>query len=97
MTMTLTAMELSAFIACALVGWLLKVLEKVVAIREQDDTMTLMRYIAEDRYRLTISVLGTAVLLGLCYTSGQLNLATALSCGYVGESASRFLTKLNLK
>ena len=83
-----------AFIACSCCGWMIKVLEKVIALREGGQKITLIRYLLEDRYRIAISIIGAAVLLVIANELSQLNYMTAIAIGYVGESASRFLRQI---
>ena len=76
-------------------GWLLKILEKVVQINETAHPMTISKYLSEDRYRVAISIIGTGVLVVALHSLGQLNFAMAAACGYVGESAGRFIKKMS--
>jgi hypothetical protein len=79
----------------ATAGWSLKVLEKVVQINETSAPITMRGYLSEDRYRVAISVIGTVVMVIALHSLGQLNFAMAAACGYVGESAGRFIKKMS--
>ena len=79
--------------ALALGGLALKVLEKVIAIRNSGRAITLRGYLTESRYRLALSVCATVLVFTALHDIGQLNGASALAAGYCGESAARFLTQ----
>ena len=87
-------MEYVIFFIAALIGISIKILEKVIAIRETDGgEMTIVVYVKEQPYRMTLSLLGTAILLFICYQTDQINAVSAFASGYVGESAARFITQ----
>jgi hypothetical protein len=78
-------------VIAATLGWLLKILEKVVHINETGQPITMVGYLSEDRYRVAISVIGTISLVMILTVMDQMNYAMAIASGYVGESAGRFV------
>tara|TARA_R110000824_G_scaffold32872_5_gene105989 strand:+ start:5385 stop:5675 length:291 start_codon:yes stop_codon:yes gene_type:complete len=79
---------------CAFLGWSLKILEKVIVARDSDPDSGIISYLKSAPYRTAISIIGTIVLIMALIGLDQMNYAMAISSGYVGESAGRFVQRV---
>lgn len=87
----------SQYLFLALLGWQVKVLEKLITFRSQGNQVSLIDYLFEHPYRTYISFIGAIMLLFITNEMGQLNFTVAAACGFAGENVARFLTKISEK